>query len=95
MSFNQRWNVLNSPDILCKISKLLGGIIQTWNRKVLIIRIYQVKESTLNDMTDFTEEETILMNDSLFSCEMLADYHTKLEQPVRQKQMKNYTTKSR
>ena len=46
-------------------------------------------------MTDFTEEETILMNDSLFSCEMLADYHTKLEQPVRQKQMKNYTTKSR
>ena len=46
-------------------------------------------------MTDFTEEETILMNDSLFSCEMLADYHTKFEQPVTQKQMKNYTTKSR
>ena len=31
------------------------------------------------------------MNDPLFSREMLADYQTKLEKLVRQKQMKNYT----
>ena len=34
------------------------------------------------------------MNDPLFSCEALADYHTKLEHPVRQKRMKNYTIKA-
>ena len=45
-------------------------------------------------MTDFLEEETILMNDPLFSVEALADYYIKLEQPARQKQMKNYTIKA-
>ena len=49
---------------------------------------------THNDMTDFIEKETILMNDPLFSREALADYHTKLEHPVRQKRMKNYTIKA-
>ena len=34
------------------------------------------------------------MNDPLFSCEALADYYTKLEHPVRQKQMKNYIIKA-
>ena len=94
MSFNQRGNALDSPDILCMlISKLPGGIMERWNRKVLNIRRCQVREPTLNDMTDFIEEETILMNDPLFSREVLADYHTKLEHPVRQKWMKNYTIK--
>ena len=68
--------------------------MEGWNRKVLnISKRTQVREPTLNDMTDFIEEETILMNDPLFSCEALADYHTKLEHPVRQKQIKNYTIK--
>ena len=68
--------------------------MERWNRKVLNIRRCQVREPTLNDMTDFMEEETILLNDPLFSCEALADYHTKLEHPVRQKRMKNYTIKA-
>ena len=34
------------------------------------------------------------MNDPLFSYEGLADYHTKLERPVRRKRMKNYTIKA-
>ena len=45
-------------------------------------------------MADFIEEETILMNDPLFSREALADYRTKLEHPVRQNRMKNYTIKA-
>ena len=45
-------------------------------------------------MTDFIGEETILMNDRLFSHKVLADYHTKLEHPDRQKRMKNYTIKA-
>ena len=52
------------------------------------------RESTLNNMTDFIEEETILINDPLSSREALADYHTKLEHPVRQKQVKNCTIKA-
>ena len=83
MSFNQRWNALDSPDILCMlISKLPGGIMERWNRKVLNIRRCQVREPTLDDMTYFIEEEIVLMNDPLFSHEVLADYHTKLERSV-------------
>ena len=68
--------------------------MERWNRKALNTRRCQVREPTLNDMTDFIEDETILMNDPLFSREALADYHTKLEHPVRQKRMKNYTIKA-
>ena len=56
--------------------------MERWNRKGQIIRQCQVREPTLDDMTDFIEEKTILMNDPLFSWEALADYHTKLERPV-------------
>ena len=76
------------------ICQLRGGIMEKWNRKVVNIRRCQVRERTLNDMTGFIEEETILMNDPLFSREALADYHTKLEYPVRKKRMKNYTIKA-
>ena len=68
--------------------------MEKWNRKVVNIRRCQVRERTLNDMTGFIEEETILMNDPLFSREALADYHTKLEYLVRKKRMKNYTIKA-
>ena len=69
--------MLDSPDILCMLmSKLPSGIMERWNRKVQNIRRYQVREPTLDDMTDFLEEDTILMNDPSFSREALADYHT-------------------
>ena len=96
MSFNQRWkNRLDSTDILCMlIFKLRGRIMKRWNRKVLNIRRCQIREPTLNDVTDFIEEVTMLMNDPLFSPEALADYHIKLQRAVRQKRMKNYTIKA-
>ena len=94
MSFNLKWNALDSQHVLCMlISKLPGGIMGRWNRKVPNIRKCQVREATLDDMTEFIEEETILMNGLLFSCEELADYLTKLERTVKQKRMKNYTIK--
>ena len=68
--------------------------MERWNRKVLNIKRCQVREPTLDDMTDFIEEETILMNDLLFSREALLDYHIKLQQRVRQNRMKNYTIKA-
>ena len=67
------------------ISKLLGGIMETWNRNVLNIRRSEAREPILHDMTDFIEERTILMNDPLFSREALAYYHTKLEQSLQEK----------
>ena len=89
MSFNQRWNALDSPDILCKlISKLPGEKMERRNRRC------QVREPILDDLVDSIEEDTILIKDPLFSREVLADYHTKLERLVRQKQMKNYTIKA-
>ena len=68
--------------------------MEGWNRKVLNTRRYQIKEPTLDDMTDFIEQEAILMSDPLFSPKALADYHTKLDPPVRQEQMKNYKIKA-
>ena len=96
MSFNQRWkNRLDSIDILrMLIFKLRGGIMKRWNRKVLNIIRCQIRGPTLNHVTDFIEEETMLMNDPLFSREALADYHIKLERAVRQRRMKNYTIKA-
>ena len=47
--------------------------------------MFQVREPTLDDTIDFIEEETILMNDPLFSREVLANYHIKLERPAREK----------
>ena len=38
----QKWNTLDTPDILCKLpSKLPGGIMERWNREVLKIRRQQ------------------------------------------------------
>ena len=69
---------MDSTDILCMlIFKLRGRIMKRWNRKVLNIRRCQIREPTLNDVTDFIEEVTILMKDPLFSPEALADYHIK------------------
>ena len=68
--------------------------MKRWNRKVLNIRRCQIRDPTLNDVTDFIEEVTILMKDPLFSPEALADYHIKSERAVRQKRMKNYTIKA-
>ena len=86
MSLNQRWNALDSPDMICMlISKPPGEIMEKYNRKVLNIRRCQVRQSTLNYMTNFKEKETMLINDPLFSHEALADYHIKLERPARQK----------
>ena len=68
--------------------------MERWNRKVLNIRRCQVREPTLDDMTDFIEEETILLNDPLLSREVLLDYHIKLKRQARQNRMKNYTIKA-
>ena len=65
---NQRWNELDTPDILCMLtSKLPSGIMERWNREVLKIRRQQHQEPNLEDFTKYVEDEAILMSDPLFS----------------------------
>ena len=65
---NQRWNELDTPDILCMLtSKLPSGIMERWNREVLMIRRQQHRETNLENFTNYVEDEAILMRDPMFS----------------------------
>ena len=58
--------------------------MERWNKSVLKIRRYQHREPNLKNITEFVEDEIILMNDLLFSCEALGEFNTKPEQHSRQ-----------
>ena len=68
MATNQRWNELDTPDILCMLtSKLPSGIMERWNREVLMMRRQQHRETNLENFTKYVEDEAILMRDPMFS----------------------------
>ena len=70
----QKWNTLDTPDILCMLtSKLPSGIMERWNREVLKIRRQQHQEPNLKDLTKYVEGEAILMSDPLFSQKALSE----------------------
>ena len=48
------------------VSKLPNDVAGRWNRKVLMLRRSQQKESSLKDFIEFFDEETILVNDPIF-----------------------------
>ena len=89
----QRWNSLNSPDIICTVtSKLPGNARDKWNRKVLSIRRCRVKDSELADFIDFINDGTLLASDPLFSRETLKVYVEKEEKSHLKKKMKSYAS---
>ena len=45
-----------------------------WNRKVQNVTRRELKEPDLADFVQYVEEETLLMNDPLFSREALHEY---------------------
>ena len=47
----------------------------------------------MNDITEFVEEETILMNDPLFAREALGEFNTKPERHLRQRNTNSYVVK--
>ena len=56
--------------MLCMlIAKLPGGLIDRWSRNVQAIRKRHLHTPDLQDLINFVEEETVLMNDPLFSRE--------------------------
>ena len=97
VSDNQHWNALDTPEILCMlISKLPGVLMDRWNRKVQNIRRRESREPDLIDFVRFVEEETLLMNDPLFSREALCEYAGQKEKEgkAKHKKLKNCYTKS-
>ena len=67
VSGSQQWNAVDTPEKLCMlIAKLLGGLIDSWNRKVQTIRKRHLREPDLQDLIKFVEEQTVLLNDTFF-----------------------------
>ena len=75
-------NPLDTPDVICMISTKIPGYLQDrWNRNVQKIRKVQMRESGLIDLTNFIEDEMVLVNDPLFSREAVGQYD---EKPLKQ-----------
>ena len=83
---------MDTPEMLCMlIAKLPGGLMDRWNRKVQAIRKSHLREPDLQDLVMFVEEETVLMNNSLFSIEAL---HPEKSVYVKARILKNCYTKA-
>ena len=75
-------NLLDTPDVICMILPKIPGYLQDrWNRNVQKIRKVQMRELGLIDLTNFTEDEMVLVNDPLFSREAVGQYE---EKPLKQ-----------
>ena len=66
MSYGTSKNPLDSPDVVCMIlSKVPGHLPDRWNRNALRIRRTETREPGLIYLTNFTEDEMILVTDPL------------------------------
>ena len=69
-------NPLDTPDVICMILAKIPGYLQDrWNRNVQKIRKVQMREPGLMDLTNFIEDEMVLVNDPLFSREVCSGKH--------------------
>ena len=96
ISGSQQWNPMDTPEMLCMlIAKLPGGLIDRWNRNVQAIRKRNLHKPDLQDLIKF-EEETVLMNNPLFSREVLNEYtkHPERSTHVKARKLKNCYTKA-
>ena len=76
----KNWNSLEKPETLCVlVSKLLGDLRDIWNRTVQGIKRSYGREPCLSGFSGFVKEETILVNDSIFSREAVQEYITHSE----------------
>ena len=98
ISDNQHWNAFDSPEILCM---LISKITECWwtggtEKYKTSEKGKKGRESDLIDFVQFVEEETLLMNDPLFSSEALHEYAGQKEKAgnAKHKKLKNCYTKS-
>ena len=70
-----KWNAMETPGFLCMIvSKLPSDVADMWNRKALILQRSQQREPSLKDFIEFFDEETVLVNNPIFSREAITAY---------------------
>ena len=75
---SNQWNPLETPNINCMLlSKLSGNLKDTWVGLVMKVRRKEQREATLCDFIDFISEETMLVNNPLFSKEAIEPYNEK------------------
>ena len=77
------WNSLETPETLCVlVSKLPGGLKDRWNRMVQGTTRSYGRGPCLSDFSRFVKEETILVNDPIFSREAVQEYVTHPEKKL-------------
>ena len=83
MNYSTFKNLLDSLDLICMIlSKVPGHLQDRWNRNALeIIKRTETRKPGLLDLTNFVEDEMILVNDPLFSKEAVRQYDEKPWRP--------------
>ena len=75
-------NPLDTPDVICMILAKIPGYLQDrWNGNVQNIRKAQMRQPGLTDLTNFIEDEMVLVDDPLFSREIVGQYE---EKPLKQ-----------
>ena len=91
--------LINNPDVICMLlSKLPTYLQDRWNRKVCKLRRSDERESELVDLIEMVDEETILVNDPLFSREAISQYVNKpdkFNQQDKRKNVKSYLTETK
>ena len=71
-------NPLDTPDAICMILAKIPGYLQDrWNRNVQKTRKIQMRAPGLTDLTNFIEDEMVLVNDPVFSREAVGQYEEK------------------
>ena len=82
--------LINNPDVICiLLSKLPTYLQDKWDRKVYKLRHSHEREAELFDLIEMVDEEKILVNDLLFSCEAVSLYVHKLDKSNRRHRWKN------
>ena len=92
MSYGTSKNPLDSPDVICMILSKVPVICKTGGKNALRIRRTETREPELLDLTNFIEDEMILVNDPLFSGEAVGQYDENPPRPQKfQKHEKIHT----
>ena len=85
---------METPDTLCVfVSKLPNSVADRWNRKAMMLQRSQQKESSLKDFIEFFDEETVLVNDPIFSREAITAYVGTQEKPDNQRKRRSNSKK--
>ena len=87
-------NAMETSDTPCMlVSRLPNGVVDRWNRKALMLRRSQQRELSLKDFIEFFDEETVLINNFIFSREAITAYDGTQEKSDNQRKRRSYSKK--